>query len=640
MSAAPHTVFEFGDFRVDARKRLLTRRDGASVALTPKHFDALLYLVENAGEVLEKDRIMSAVWPGVVVEENNLNQTVSQLRRVLGDDGAERRYILTVPRRGYQFVADVVRTAVSSGVGRAEPSRLDTPRRAPLVAAAVAGLTGIAVLAWITVSPSSRGLPVGHKAEVAAAAGDRSIAVLPFTNFSGAREDEYFSDGMTEDMVTQLAQISGLKVISRASILEYKGTTKPLRDIARELGVSHILQGSVRRDEKRFRITAQLVDPAREGPVWARSYDRDIKDVLAVQSEVASEIAAALKTRLLGAELEQLDRRARSNPEAYLLYRRGKHLMGSTHRTRSQEWLLAREYFERVTAMEPGSALGYAGQAEWHFRSAMWHDNANRPAAFARAKEIAERALAADDTSSEAHLALAAIHAHGFWDWPRAEASAKRAVELNPGNAETWALYGAVLESQGRLEQAHDAKRRAMSLDPLNQEAVIGLAFTLINMGRCDLASKQARFNIESGSAPFFHKIVLARCHEVAGEFGDALELYRQLDRPWMPGDAINALQAAVDHSAGASATDRAAAYWRTRLVWQKKVTAEQSDQHYFAAAVASQAGERDEAFRYLELAIDRRDRYLPSMKVDHQFRAIRDDPRFAAALRRLKLAS
>jgi TolB-like protein/DNA-binding winged helix-turn-helix (wHTH) protein/Tfp pilus assembly protein PilF len=639
MSAAPQAVFEFGDFRVDSRKRLLTRRDGETVALTPKHFDALLYLVENAGEVLEKDRLMSAVWPGVVVEENNLNQTVSHLRRVLGDDGAERRYILTVPRRGYQFVADVVRATPSTGPAPAQPARVVSRPRARLVAASLAGLAGIAVLAWIMVSPSSSGVPAAQKAAVAQAAGEKSIAVLPFANFSGAREDEYFSDGITEDMVTQLAQISGLKVISRASILQYKGTAKPLRDIARELGVAHVLQGSVRRDERRFRITAQLVDPAREGPVWARSYDRDIKDVLAVQSEVASEIAAALKTRLLGAEVEQLDRRARSNPEAYLLYRRGKHLMGSTYRILAEEGQLARTYFERVAAMDPGSPLGYAGQAEWHFRAAMSHDTANRASAFARAKALAERALAADEASAEAHLALGAIHAHGFWDWPRAEASSKRAVELSPGSAETWAFHGAVLESQGRLEEAHDAKRRAMSLDPLNQEAVIGLAFTLINMGRCDLASRQARFNIELGSAPFHHKIVLARCHEVSGEFGDALEIYRELKRPWMPREAIDALQAAIDQSAG-DASSRAEAYWRTRLAWQKKISAEQPDQHYFTAAVASQAGDLDEAFRHLELAIDRRDRYLPSMKVDYQFKAIRGDPRFVAALRRVKLES
>jgi TolB-like protein/DNA-binding winged helix-turn-helix (wHTH) protein/Flp pilus assembly protein TadD len=640
MVAVPETFFEFGDFRVDPRKRLLTRRGGQVIALTPKHFDTLLYLVENAGVVLEKDRIMGAVWPRMVVEENNLNQAVSQLRRLLGDDGAEHRYILTVPRRGYRFVADV-HVAAPGGPGPDEASVQPPAHRWRLgVAAALVALAGVAVLAWKVSSGPSTGIPAVDKSALDVTPAEKSIAVLPFTNFSGAREDEFFSDGITEDMVTQLAQISGLKVISRASILEYKDSKKPLRQIARELGVAHILQGSVRRDDKSFRINAQLIDPAHEGHLWAKSYDRDIKDVLEVQSEVATEIAAALKTRLLGPERDQLDKRARGNPETYILYRKGRHLLGSWGNTTLQGRQAARGYFEQVALLDPASPLGYAGQAEYYFRAAMKRDE-DPVKAFARALEFAERARTADDASAEAHLALAAIHAHGYWDWHRAETHAKRAVDLSPGNGEAWALYGGLLASLGRLEEALVAKQRAMSLDPINPQVAQELVFTLLDQGRCDLATKQARFNLEADAANIFYPVVFARCHEIAGEFREAIATYGRMHRPWMPKEAVAALSSAVDKATatGSSQSAVAAAYWRTRLEWQKKVAPGLENQNYFVAAVASQAGERDEAFRYLHRSIDRREIHLHGLKADYQFKAIRDDPRFAAALKRLNLS-
>ena len=631
MAAAPQTVFEFGDFRVDPRKRLLTRRGGEVIALTPKHFDFLLYLVENAGEVLEKDRIMGAVWPRMVVEENNLNQAVSQLRRLLGDDGAEHRYIVTVPRRGYRFVADVQVATPKPPAPVAPPRRR---RWRLLVAAVVVALAGVAMLVWR--SSGGPGLPPGAPPP-AGVPGDKSIAVLPFVNFSGAREDEFFSDGITEDMVTHLAQISGLKVISRTSIREYKDTKKPLRQVARELGVAHILQGSVRRDESRFRINAQLIDAQTEAHLWARSYDRDMKDVLSVQSEVAIEIASALKARLLGSEKQQLDRRARSNPEAYVLYRRAKHLM-DWGRGAPADLQLARSYFERVVDMDPSSPLGYVGLAEYHFRSAFFGAE-NREKGFARALELAEKARAADDSLAEAHLALSFIHAQGYWDWARAESFARRAVDLNPGSAEAWARYGSMLATRGRLEEADEPLRRAVSLDPMNTEVAYALSFNHLNRGRCDLATKQARLNLEVEPRNFMYRVILARCHEVAGEFREAIATFREINRPWMPKAAADALQEAVDQAiARGPPSAVAGAYWSTRLEWQKKIAPHQRDQHYFAAAVASQAGERDQAFHYLNLAIDHRDRGLPGLKADYQFRAIRDDPRFAAALKRLNL--
>lgn len=664
MPAVPQSVLEFGEFRIDPRRRTLTNRAGDLIALTPKHFDTLLYLVENAGEVLEKDQLLSAIWPGMIVEENNLSQAISQLRRILADDGAEHRYILTVPRRGYRFVADV-RPVTEAAAGAAvpgptqpaadvapqvaipEPARAATPpgaaslppgapaipapsspppKRIAAVAAAVVVLLAAAasIYAWRSATPAS------------GAANEKSIAVLPFVNFSGAREDEFFSEGINEDLVTQLAQISGLKVISRTSMQEYKDSKKPLREIARELGVAHILQGSVRRGDNRFRITAQLVDPAREGYLWAKSYDREIKDVLAVQSDVTAEIAAALKTRLLEPEKEHLDKWARGNPEAYVLYRKGTHLI-SFHPERTQEdRQQAREYFERVIAMDPASPLGYAGLATYYFRSALWREAA-RPDAYARAEALAKQALAADADSVEAHLILASIYSQVHWNWSQAEKFAKRAVELNPGNALVWDVYrSSVLEPTGRLDEALVAQRRAVALDPLNVAVAFRLAALLNYLRRCDEAARQVRLNFELDPKFILGYVVVARCHEINGNFTEAIAAWRKVKRPWAPDKVLDELQAVVDSPAGKADPK---AYWRARLAWGKRYGENVTDQHYHTAAFAAQAGEHDEAFRYLDRAIERHERELLTLKVDPQFDPIRKDPRFTAVLKRLNLS-
>ncbi len=666
MNQGIQTLLEFGDFRIDSRKRVLSRRDGEAMSLTPKQFDTLLYLVENAGDVLEKDRMMAAIWPGMIVEENNLNQAISHLRRVLGDDGAEHRYILTVPRRGYRFVADVRVPAepievvpVSSSPPPPEAARLDlsasagnaapapaatvvkpdahhhatasdrhiwpaTPRfRLAAAGAALIAIVALAVFAWRT--------PATDSAEP----NRKSIAVLPFSNFSGAREDEFFSEGITEDLVTQLAQISDLKVISRTSILAYKDSKKSLREIARELGVAHILQGSVRRSDTRFRITAQLIDPAKEGHLWAKSYDRDIKDVLAVQSEVTAEIAAALKTRLLEPEKDQLEKRARSNPEAYVLYRKGAHLISIGPYRTKEDRQRARAYFERVIEMDPASPLGYAGLATYHFRSALVGD-ASWAEAYARAEALSKKALAADDRSVEANLTLAAVYSRGYWDWKKAEPYAKRAVELNPGDAEVWDGYSrSLLMPTGRLEEALAAQRRAVSLDPLNGFIAFNLASLLHYMNRCDEAIRQAGLNLELDPNFWLQHIVVARCHESNGRFMEAIAAYRRVKRPWLPDSVLDELQAKVN-SPAAKADPRV--YWRTRLAWSKKYGETVQDQHYFTAVFAAQAGEIDDAFRYLNRAIDQRDRDASVTKVDPQLDPMRNDPRFASVLKRLNL--
>jgi TolB-like protein/Tfp pilus assembly protein PilF len=459
----------------------------------------------------------------------------------------------------------------------------------------------------------------------------KSIAVMPFVNFSGDKEDEFFSEGITEDLVTQLAQISELKVISRTSILQYKDSKKPLREIARELGVAHILQGSVRRGDNTFRITAQLIDPAKEGHLWAKSYDRDMKDVLAVQSEVTREIAAALRAKLLAPEREQLARHAKGNPESHLLYRRGIFLIG-VHRERTEADIRqAQKYFERIIETDPASPLGYAGLAAYHIRSIAW-GYATPAEGYTRADGLVKKALAADAQSAEAHTISAYVQGPGNWDWKKAEASARRAIELNPGDADAWDILRATaLEPTGRLDEAVTAQRRAVLLDPRNAAMAHRLAFLFIYQRRYDEALKQARANLELDPKYLNNYVVIARAHEAKGEFAQALAAYRIPQWAFLPEEAIAEVEAALAKSGTEG-------YWRARLAWQRRYAAQQPEGNYFAAAMAAQAGDIDDAFSELNRAIDARNLFLIYTKIDPLFDPLRGDARFAAALQRLSL--
>ncbi len=659
MNDASPPLLLFGDFRIDRRKRTLARADGEVMALTPKHFDTLLYLVENAGEVLEKDRMMSALWPGMVVEENNLSQAISQLRRILGDDGTEHRYILTVPRRGYRFVAEVRAQEVLPAMPTIEPPTvppttvpMDSPVQGPPIEPAIdlpnhSLADSTQVSATRAPTPARRRMWAAGAAFVAMVAvvggawnmladdrgsnAGKSIAVMPFVNFSGDKADEFFSEGITEDLVTQLAQISELKVISRTSILQYRDTKKPLREIARELGVAHILQGSVRRGDNSFRITAQLIDPAKEGHLWAKSYDRDIKDVLAVQSEVTREIAAALRAKLLAPEQEQLARHAKGNPESHLLYRRGIFLIG-VHRERTEaDVRQAQKYFERIIETDPASPLGYAGLAAYHIRSIAW-GYATPVEGYARADGLVKKALAADGNSAEAHTISAYVQGPGNWDWKKAEESARRAIELNPGDADAWDILRATaLEPTGRLDEAVAAQRRAVLLDPRNVAMAHRLAFLFIYERRYDEALKQARANLELDPKYLNNHVVIARAHEAKGEFAQALAAYRIPQWAFLPEEAIADIEAAL-------AKTGAEGYWRARSAWQRRYAVQQPEGTYFTAAMAAQAGDIDDAFRELNRAIDARSQFLVFAKIEPLFDPLRGDARFTAALKRLNL--
>jgi TolB-like protein/DNA-binding winged helix-turn-helix (wHTH) protein/Tfp pilus assembly protein PilF len=517
MSKAVRQLYEFGPFVLDAGERLV-RNGGARMELPPRAFDTLLVLVENNGRLLEKDALMRTVWGNTVVEENNLSQVIYLLRKALrdGDDGV--RYIETVPKRGYRFIGEVREFAdEGNGNGRHDPVLISESAssssagykstnggaaRHDLHIAPKAGVNGSAIpastsstrLAWVELLVAGLAIVTvvvllqlaGWKQTLFGAADTgpiHSVAVLPMQNLSNDPEQEYFADGMTGELITDLAQIRELKVVSKTSVIQYKGTRITLPQIGRALGVDAVVEGSVQRSGDRVRITAQLIRTATDRHVWAETYDGDLKDVLLLQARVAEAITEQVKLNLTPEESGRLHRARAVNPEAYDLYLRGRYVWNERNVEGFQK---AVEYFHHAIEKDSNFALAYSGLADSYTLLALYGEGA---AKMTEAKSAAEKALRLDDTLAEAHTSLAAVKILQDFDWQGAEREFHRALELNPNFAQAHHWYGnLLLGPEGRHDEAIAELQRAHELDPLSLIIQADTGFAYYLAGRYDLA--------------------------------------------------------------------------------------------------------------------------------------------------------
>ncbi|MGA7906591.1 MAG: winged helix-turn-helix domain-containing protein [Candidatus Sulfotelmatobacter sp.] len=510
-------LYEFGPFVLDPGERLL-RQGESRLELPPRAFDTLLVLVENHGRLLEKDAIMRTVWRDAVVEENNLSQVIYLLRRALHDGENGARYIETVPKRGYRFLAPVREREIRQETvhhSDLPPIALPAPKNgsngsrhhpaedsvslpdqpldgdsAPEVPAAsspakmgwilgVAG--GLALIAILILAHGNNWN--GHMSARADSAPIRSVAVLPLQNLSNDSSQEYFADGLTDELITDLAQIQQLKVVSKTSIMQYKGTRTPLPQIGRNLGVDAVIEGSVLRSGDRVRITAQLIRTATDRHIWAAAYDGDMKDILALQARVAEAITNEVELNLTAAESGRLHSTHAVNPEAFDLYLRGRY---SWNQRNTEGFQQAIEYFRQAIVKDPDFALAYSGLADSYTLLALYGEG---PATLAAAKEAAEKALQLDDSLAEAHTSLAAVKILSDWDWSGAEREFHRALELNPNSAHAHHWYGnLLLGPEGRHDEAIAQLKRAGELDPLSLIITADTGFAYYLAGRYDLA--------------------------------------------------------------------------------------------------------------------------------------------------------
>jgi TolB-like protein/DNA-binding winged helix-turn-helix (wHTH) protein len=483
INAPPARTYEFGDFRLDAEKRLLWRAD-AEVPLTPRVFDTLLYLVEHHDTVLDKERLMEAVWPDSIVEENNLTQNISTLRRVFGETPGSRQFIATVPGRGYRFVAKISTREADAGpesreipeeaIAPAEkkpehvpsvalPDRRHSFRPALLATAAVLALSVAALFFWRDRTQKPPEAPARAKSAKILLP-EKSIAVLPFANLSADQENAFFTEGVQDDILTALAKFADLKVISRTSVASYvAGPHRNLREIGQELGVANVLEGSVRRAGGKVRVTAQLIEMRTNTHLWAETYDRELADVFAIQSEIAQRIATALQAKLAPEEKARLDARPTTNSEAYVLYLTARG---------TEDYVEAEKIYMQAIALDPGFALAYA-QASI-LNSAFSVDDWARKA---RARALAEEALRLSPTLGEAHMALGLCLHWGEKNYDAALKEFEIAAATSPNNAEIYGYIGGIYRRQGRWRESIASFERARSLDPRNR----GIAFMTAN---------------------------------------------------------------------------------------------------------------------------------------------------------------
>src|SRR5215472_14709839 len=506
---AAKQIYEFGPFRLDPDERLLLRA-GRPVSLTPKAFETLVALVEDSGHLVKKDDLMKRVWPGTFVEEVNLAQNVSAIRRAL--DTNREQYIETVPKVGYRLTVkarvlnQVGRTAeppqgspgASATAAQTQPAVQATPERAPsargsrkrrviAVSLATVALLGLAALAWRNNvrTPASGSGPVHIE----------SLAVLPLENLSKDPDQEYFADGMTDALITDLAKIRALRVISRTSIVQYKGKRRLAPEIAQELKVDAIVEGTVMRSGDRVRITAQLIEARTDRHLWAETYERDLRDILALQDDVSKAIAREVKVTLTPPEQTRLSNARPVDPAAHQAYLRGLYeLHGTTaeptEALQGQSIEKAIGYFQEALTHDPKDALAYAGLADAY---SSLSTNYRAPLeVMPKAKAAAIRAVELDDTLAEAHFSLGYVAQTFDWDFPRAEREYRRALELNSSSARAHAGYSQYLLFIARdPDQSLGEMQQAYALDPLLPQSHGDMAWFLF-LSRRYLESKNA----------------------------------------------------------------------------------------------------------------------------------------------------
>ncbi len=633
-SPRPASVVRFGTYEVSLHSGEV-RKAGVRIRVQQQPMKLLELLLERPGEVVTREELRSRVWP----DENfgdfdqAVNIAIAKLRNALGDSADNPRYIETLPKRGYRFIAEVSVVEVDTRTKRPEPpvgevrthlpgaelavaskSRL-RPRRENLAALAVVLILGILAV-WLFRSRSH------------APTGIRSLVVLPLDNLSGEATQDYFADGMTDELITDLAQISALRVISRTSAMVYKGARKPLPQIARELNVDAVVEGTVLRSGDQVRITAQLIQAADDKHLWAESYEGNVRDTLALQNKVAAAIAEQIRIKLSPQEQAALKNLKPVNPEAYESYLKGRYFW---NKRTANGLKVALAYFNQAVEEDSKYAQAYSGLADTYALLGDWQYAVMTPKeALPKAKLAAMKALELDDTLSEAHNSLA-FCLEGFdWDFESAGKEFRRAIELNPGYATAHHWYSWHLSLVGRNTEAIAEMRKAENLDPLSLIINADLAELLLIAHLPDESIQQSRKTLEMDAN-------FALAHNQMGQ--GYLEKH-------MFGEAIAEIQKAIQLSgdsptftanlARAYAASGQKAEAMEQLNDLKKRSASDDPHSSEIAMIYAALGNNGEAMTWLDRSYEQR--FNPGVLLRPGFDPLHSDPRFQELVRRIGL--
>jgi TolB-like protein/DNA-binding winged helix-turn-helix (wHTH) protein/Flp pilus assembly protein TadD len=629
----------FKTFRLDTVNHLLWR-NGDRVPIGPKGFDMLAYLVEHAGRVVTQDELLEALWPETHVNPEVLRKYILEIRKVLGDRPDNPEFIETVPKRGYRFVAPVIdrRAADRPDVptSRATEERGTEEDDGPAIALSeqegsfvkrrLRKLAIIIVLAVVVAAGSSRYFLLERNRRNPHPVIDTSIAVLPFTDVSPAKDQEYLSDGLAEQLINDLARVPGLKVIGRSSSFQFRDRSEDARDVARKLSVANVLEGSVRREGNHVRITTELIKADHGFQLWSQTYDRQINDIFAVQDEIAMAATEALQPKLLGGNGQAVGLTSRStNPEAY------------------QAYLQANYFIDRGASREDlDKALAYADQAiklderyapGWVLRATVQNIMATVSLTgvtdgFRRARSDAERAIALDPTLASGYLALAQTQIDHDWDWDAANTCLSKAASLEPGNSDVLDTRSLLSALMGNLGEAVKLGEQAVALDPLDTISRLQLGYRLYVASRHDEAQAELQKALDlNPQAPFVH-FVLGKILIAEARPQQALAEMEKEPSEWgkLTGQAL------AYHSLGRERDSTAAL--------AELLANHDTDSAYQIAEVYAFRGESDKAFKWLERAYEQRDAGLPEIKTDPLFKSLRHDPRYSDLLNKMHLST
>lgn len=608
-------------------------RNGTTTRVEPKVMEVLVCLATHPDEALSKEELVQAVWPDTFVSDDNLKHCISELRRVFEDDAREPRIIQTIPKRGYRLLAPV--EPVNGTKDSPIPLTAEPPvggvagtsnARWRMWTVAIGGILLVSVLLIALAGPWLRARPVGAEGVLSI----HSLAVLPLQNLSADPAQEYFSDGMTDALITSLAQIGSVKVISRTSSMQYKHANKSLPEIASELDVDGIVEGTVQRSGDRVRITAQLIQGPSDKHLWAHTYDGDVHDTFALERDITDDIARQVQERITPAKATQIAQPKRVDARVFDAFLQGNyHLQSFGKGGGDEEKRKAAEYFQQAIDADPSFAPAYVGLAKAHLWL-IWPSSQDAEIA----KKAAERALALDPNLSDAHGTLGGINL-ASWKWSAAEEEMRRAIAINPNNANAHESLGTLLMELGRFDEGYREAQTAQTLDPGWDH----LSDALERQGQFDAAIERQKVSLKVHGDDGYVRVELFRLYLKKGMYKEASFHLDQVAILFGYPEI-----AAAARRARAASDDRGAI--RAFLkAWEHLVVTHQAFSPVNVAEVYAALGDKERAFYWLEQAyaqhnveIASTDLGLERLNMEYLLDPVRSDPRFKDLVHRVGL--
>lgn len=611
-------IYSFEDFRIDPERALLTRtHDGQTVTLTNKAFQVLLYLVENRGELVPKSDLMERVWPDSFVEEANLTQTISMLRKALGENPTQHRFIVTETGKGYRFVAPVTElngdrheAGAPQGVGPTSKKGLAI---AVVVLAAIA--TGLAYFFFNRPdAPATQSSPLGINA----------IAVLPFKSIDEDEENKLLGIGMADAVISRLSHLKSVAVRQTSSVIRYADSTPEAVRIGREINVDAVLEGSIQKADSRIRVSVRLFRVNDGSLLWAETFDEREADIFSLQDAISERVARSLSLQLSGDERERLNRRFTENLEAYHLYNKGRFFW---NRRNGEDLRKSISFYEQAIEKDPNYGLAYAGLAETYVLLHTFSQSYDEDL-FPKAKQAAEQALSLDQNLAEAHAALALYREQYEWNWDEAEVEFKKAISANENYATAHQWYGEFLAFRGRTDESVEQVEKAAALDPLSLSTNTSRAFPYLAERRYtdSIAKLQPALELDKDFPMALY--YLARSYEGLGEFSKAISTYQRAIK--VSGQSTYFVSAMMYSLVKGGHRARADRMLEDILDIDRK----QPVSKYVLARSFAAMGQKERALATLDDAVRKRDPLLAVIRIDPNFDELRGDTRFQEILR------